>query len=146
MPTAGKLIGAITFTVLAYFVSDLIKPYLEEGTQAGLLSPMNAFFGLIMGWRIMGRGAGQGYYAATGYGLTTIVATALWSILLWGGVEMIDQATRLRYDGPVEALQDMASIMWEYTILAAKPDIIGAALVGSVLCAWFTEFFARRWS
>jgi hypothetical protein len=144
MPTAGKLIGAIAFAVLAYFVSDLIKPYLDEGTQYGLLSPLNAFFGLIMGWRIMGNGAGRGFYSATGYGLTTVFATTFWCLLIWGGVEMMDNATRMRYDGPVDALQDMASIIFEYMKLIAKPDIIGTAIVGSVLCAWFAEFFARR--
>lgn len=146
MPTAGKLIGAICFGVLAYFVSDLVKPYLEEGTQAGLMSPLNALFGVLMGWRIMGRGAGQGYYPSSGYGITTVVATSFWALLLWSGTAMLNNATRMRYDGPVEALQDMMSIAWDYMILAAKPDVLGTALVGAVLCAWLTEFFAKRWT
>lgn len=146
MPTAGKLIGAITFAAIAYFVSDLIKPLLPEGTQSGLLSPVNALFGLMMGWRIMGRGAGRGYVSAMGFGLTTLVAVVFWSLLLWAGYEMIKRATRLYYDGPVEALQEMAKLMAEYARLAATPEVIGAALVGAVLGGFLTEFFARRWS
>lgn len=146
MPTAGKLIAAITFLALAYFVSDLVKPYLPEGTPTGLLSPLNALLGLLMGWRIVGARAGGGYYAASGVGLTGIVATTFWCLLLWAGVEMITRATRMRYDGPVEALQDMLQLMMEYALLAAKPDVIGAALIGAILCAWVAEFFAQRWS
>lgn len=146
MPTAGKLIGAIAFAALAWFVSDLIKPLLPEGSQVGLFSPLNAFFGLLMGWRIMGRGAGRGYLSATGFGLTTMVAIVFWSLLLWGGYEMTRRAMRLYYDGPMEALQDMAGIMAEYALVALDPQVIGAALVGAILCAFLTEFFARRWS
>ncbi len=146
MPTAAKLIGAIVFAALAWFVSDLIKPLLPEGSQVGLLSPINALFGLLMGWRVMGRGAGRGYVPSMGFGLTTLAAIVFWSLLLWGGYEMTRRATRLYYDGPMEALQDMAIIMGDYAMIALDPQVIGAALVGAILCASLTEFFARRWS
>ena len=146
MPTAAKLIGAIAFAVLAYFVSDLVKPLLPEGTQYGLLSPINAVFGFLMGWRIVGRAAGRGYVAAMGYALTTLAAIVFWCLLLWGSYEMLRRATRLRYDGPVEALQDMAFLMSEYAVLAATSQIVITAIVGAMLCGWLTEFFSRRWS
>ena len=107
MPTAAKLIGALSFAALAWFVSDLIKPLLPEGTQVGLLSPVNAFFGLLMGWRILGARAGEGIVSSVGYGLTAAVATVFWGLLAWAGYEMIVRSTRLYYDGPIEALQDM---------------------------------------
>jgi hypothetical protein len=146
MPTAAKLIGAIVFAALAYFVSDLVKPLLPEGTQVGLMSPINAFFGLLMGWRIMGRGAGNGYMSSMGYGLTTMVAIVFWCLLLWGGYEMTRRAMRLYYDGPVEALQEMTVLMAEYGRTALDPQVIGAAVVGSLLASMLTEFFARRWA
>ncbi|MCU0856746.1 MAG: TrgA family protein [Rhodobacteraceae bacterium] len=147
MPTAGKLIGAILFAALAYFVSDLVKPLLPEGTQVGLMSPINAFFGLVMGWRIMGRGAGNGYVSAMGYGLTTMVATVFWCLLLWGGYEMTRRAMRLYYDGPVEALQEMTILMADYARTAVTdPTVVGAAIAGSLFAAAVTEFFARRWA
>ncbi|NNE81559.1 MAG: TrgA family protein, partial [Silicimonas sp.] len=56
MPTGGKLIAAIVFAALAYFISDLVKPLLEDtqGSRVGSLSFVNAFIGLLMGWTIMG--------------------------------------------------------------------------------------------
>jgi hypothetical protein len=146
MPTAAKLIGAIVFAALAWFVSDLVKPLLPEGSQVGLLSPVNAFFGLIMGWRIMGRGAGNGYVPSLGYGLTTLAAIVFWCLLLWSGYEMTRRAMRLYYDGPMEALQEMAALMAEYARMAADPQVIGAAVIGSLLGAMLTEFFAKRWA
>lgn len=146
MPTAAKLIAAVLFGTLAWFASDLVKPLLPEGSQVGMLSPINALFGVIMGWRVMGRRAGDGMVAAMGYGLTTIVAVAFWSILLWAGYEMLKRSVRMYYDGPVEALQEMASFMLEYAQLIATGEILGALIVGSIVAGWLTEFFSRRWS
>ena len=146
MPTASKLVAAIAFAALAWFISDLVKPLLPEGTQFDLLSPINALFGLIMGWRIMGRNAGNGLVASSGYGLTTLVATVFWCLLAWAGYEMVIRSTRLRYDGPVQALQDMVTLMIEYGQLASTNTVLAAALAGSLFCAWLSELAARRWT
>ena len=146
MPTGGKLVGAIMFALLAYWLSDLVKPLMSEGAQVGMFSPVNALIGLIMGWTLMGRGAGQSYRTSFGYGLTTLVATAFWSLVFWAGYEMIVRSTRLRYDGPIEAIQDMAEIALEYVWMVAIPELLWPALVGGLFVSWLTEFFARRWS
>lgn len=146
MPTGGKLIGALVFAALAYFITDLVKPLLPEGTQVGKFSPINALIGLAMGWTILGRGAGKTYRQAFGYGFTTLAATAFWCILFWAGMEMLDRSMRLFYDGPVQALQEMAALFVEYAKLIAVQSVILPAVIGTVFVSWFTEFFARRWS
>ncbi len=145
MPTAGKLIGAALFAALAWYVSGLIVPLLPEGTPTGMLAPVNAFFGLIMGWRLMGPRAGDGFVSATGIGITTGIAIIFWCLLTWGGYEMYQRSIRLLYDGPFEALQDMANLMLEYGALAATPMNILVMFVGSLVAAWITDFFAQRW-
>jgi len=146
MPTGGKLIGALVFAALAYFITDLVKPLLPEGTQVGKFSPINALIGFVMGWTILGRGAGKSYRQVFGYGFTTLAATAFWCLLFWAGVEMLDRSMRLFYDGPVQALQEMAALFIEYAKLVAVQSVIWPAVVGTVFVSWFTEFFARRWS
>ncbi len=146
MPTGAKLIGALTFMALAYFISDLIKPLLPEGTNVSRLSEINAVVGLLMGWRVMGKGAGATYKQSFGYGLTTLAATAFWSLLLWSGYEMLQRSMKMYYDGPVEALQEMAALYVEYAKLAAVQEVLVPALVGAIFVSWLTEFFARRWS
>lgn len=148
MPTAGKLIGAIVFAALAYFISDLVKPLLidSEGSRVGWLSPVNALVGLVMGWRIMGRGAGKTYRQAFGYGLTTLAATAFWCLIVWSGYKMIQRSMAMRYDGAMHALKGMAELFLEYARLAAVQEVIIPAIVGALFVSWLTEFFARRWS
>ncbi|MBT8460325.1 MAG: TrgA family protein, partial [Boseongicola sp.] len=64
----------------------------------------------------------------------------------WAGMEMLDRSMRLFYDGPVEALQEMAAIFLDYAKLVAVESIIYPAVIGTIFVSWFTEFFARRWS
>lgn len=146
MPTGAKLIGALTFMALAYFISDLIKPLLPEGTNVSRLSEINAIVGLLMGWRVMGKGAGKTYKQSLSYGLTTLAATAFWSLLIWSGYEMLQRSIKMYYDGPVEALQEMAALYVEYAKLAAVQEVVIPALVGAIFVSWLTEYFARRWS
>ena len=148
MPTGGKLIAAICFAALAYFISDLTKPLLEptEGTLVGMLSPVNAFIGWLMGWTIMGKGAGNTYRQSLGYAFTTLAATFFWCLLFWSGHKMLGNSVNLRYDGPMEALQQMGALFFEYLALVWTQSIMIPAAVGTIFVAWLTEFFARRWS
>ncbi len=148
MPTGGKLIGAIVFAALAYFISDLIKPLLidTEGSRVGWLSPVNALIGLAMGWTIMGKGAGKNYRQSLGYGVTTLAATVFWCLVFWAGYKMILRSMAQRYDGAMHALQGMAELVIDYARLIAVDEVVLPALIGVVFVSWLTEFFARRWS
>lgn len=146
MPTAPKLIAAILFAALAWFVTDLVKPILEEGTQMGLLSPVNTVIGAFFGWRVMGARAGQSMKAAFGYGLTTAVIIVFWCLLVWSAYLMTIQSTRLRYDGPIEALQDMFFMMVKFAQAMFTAEIMGSLVVGALVFGWLTEQVARRYS
>ena len=146
MPTGGKLIAALAFAALAFFISGLIIPLLPEGTQVGKFGPINALIGAAMGWTIMGKGAGNKLRQSLGYGLTTLAAITFWALIVWAGYEMLQNSIRLRYDGPVEALQDMAQLAIDYAKIAAVQTVVLPAVVGAIFMAWLTDFFARRWS
>ncbi len=145
MPTAAKLIGAAAFAVLAWLVSDLVMGELPEGSSAKWLHEVNAAIGLLMGWRVMGPRAGEGAVRAAGVGLSTVVATVFWCLLAWGGYQMTINSTRMRYDGPVEALQDMANLMVEYLFMIGTAPIVAAILLGGIFCGWLAEMAAQRW-
>lgn len=144
MPTASKLVGAVLFAALAWFISDLAKPLLVEGTRVGLLSPVNAAFGGILGWRLMGRGTGQGMRTALGYGLTTALMTAFWALLFWSAYVMVVRSTRLYYNGPTEAVQDMFALFYDYASTVATGEVIGSLLIGAMIFGWLTEMVSRR--
>ena len=146
MPTAAKLVAAICLAALGWVVADLIKPMLPEGTQVGLFSPITAGWGLVVGWTFAGKRLGDGTGTPIGIGIAAVVSQVFWVVLSFAGYEMIRLSTRLRYDGPVEALQDMFQIGIEYLWLAATPQVIGTVLVGGVVAGVVTGFAARRWS
>jgi hypothetical protein len=146
MPTASKLVGAVLFAALAYYVSEQVKLGLPEGMAANLLSPINALIGLIMGWRLVGGRAGEGFVPATGYGLTTVFATTFWGLLIWSAYEMIRRAWRGRYDDPFEALFAMADLGLSYSTLIVTPPVVGSAVIGSFVLAMIVEFVSHRWS
>jgi hypothetical protein len=146
MPTAPKLVAALLFGALAFFVSDLIKPLLEEGTQMSWFSLVNPIVGALMGWRISGARAGYSIRASLGYGITTVAATVFWCLFIWAGYLMVEASMRLRYDGPMEALQDMGAMMIEFAQTMATPTVLGSLLVGALFFGWLTEQVARRYS
>lgn len=146
MPTASKLVAALLFGALAWFASDLVRPLLPEGTQDRLFSPLNAAVGALMGWTIMGARAGQSMRMSLGYGLTTAAITVFWCLLIWSGYLMIEASMRLRYNGPMDALQNMGAMMIDYARLMATPTVIGSLAVGALVFGWLTEQVARRYS
>lgn len=147
MPTAAKLIGAILFAALAWFISEEVKVLLPgEGRGAQLLSPINALVGAVMGWRIMGARAGKGFVSSMGFGLTTVFAIAFLSIVIWSAYEMVKRSVSGRYRGPMEALEGMGDLMLDYSATIVTWEVIGAALIGAAACGIVTEYFSRRWS
>jgi hypothetical protein len=146
MPTASKLVAALLFGALAFFVSDLVKPLLEEGTQVGLFSLVNTLVGVLMGWRISGARVGYSMQASLGYGITTVAATVFWCLFIWAGYLMVEASMRLRYDGPMDALQDMGAMMIEFAGTMATPTVLGSLLVGALFFGWLTEQVSRRYT
>lgn len=146
MPTASKFFSALLFAALAWFIADLYKPQLPEGTQTGLLSPVSALFGLVLGWRLMGRNAGRGLVPAVGYAITTSVAIMVWSLVFWAAYRMTIRSVRMFYDGPGTALKDFFALVAEYGLLLGKPDIAISVIVGSIFIGWLVEEVARRFS
>ena len=145
MPTAAKLIGAVLFAALAWFVSIRIIETMPEPGGTELLAPLNAVVGAVMGWRVMGRRAGDGFVAAIGYGLTTVFAITFWCLLLWSAYEMVERSVRGRYNGPGDALVGMGDLMIGYSAMIVTPSVVGAIVFGSLVCGLITEYFSHRW-
>ncbi|MEO1238270.1 MAG: TrgA family protein [Pseudomonadota bacterium] len=146
MPTGAKIIAALSFAALCWLVSGLIPPLLPEGTPTPYLQPVNAFVGFVMGWRILGGNAGRGIVQSIGHASTATVASIFWCLLIWSGELMLTRSMRLLYNGPIEALQDMAVEAIEYIKLIATPEILIALLVGTFVTAFLTEGAAKRWA
>lgn len=146
MPTAAKLVAALLFAALGVVAVWIYGTLLPEATPRGGLVPSVVIIGLLCGWRIMGRAVGQGFGGAIGNGISTGVAITFLMVLLWSGVEMIERSTKMRYDGPMEAVLGMLALMVDYGTLLLDPELLGVVLIGSAVVGLAAESASRRWS
>lgn len=147
MPTMSKLFGAVFVAVLGYFAADAVAGHLPEEVQHGMLRPMMVFFGLLVGWRFLGKRVGRGMQSAIGMGLSSAVVLVLVGLLFFSGNEMLRRALRKAYGGnPFEALQDMVQIALDFTEYLAQADVIAVLVLGGIAAGVMVELVARRWS
>lgn len=144
MPTAGKLVAAILFGVLAYYVTTLTVPLFPEGTQPRFLFVINIGAGVLMGWIVAGSRAGTGYSAALGYGITTGAVIAFWSLFGNSCLEMLERSLNNRYDGPVEAVVSIFELSIELGWLMATQSVVVVLLIGSIIAGLITDFIGQR--
>lgn len=145
MPTAAKLVAAIAFALLGFLGAELIKPLMPEGTQYGFFAEVCAGIGALCGWRVMGTLIGRTYRAAVESGLRTMLNLVFWSVLLLAIYDMVLQSMKMRYDGPVEAIQAIFSISLDYLRIMVDPGVIATLILGGILGGVVTEWASRRW-
>ena len=145
MPTAAKLAAAILFAALAFAVAEIYKTTITERTVWGYLSEVSAFMGLVWGWRVTGRLAGGGYWAAMGYGVRTMFTVFFWVIMVFAIYVMVVQSTRMRFSDPLEALLGAGSLMLDYARSILSAEVLVPAFVGGILIGLVCEFVSRRW-
>lgn len=144
MPTAAKLVAAVIFAIVGAIAAHLYLPTLPEGTPPGYLRETAAGVGLVCGWRIMGRRAGKGMGEAAGSGVVTAVCMLFWVMLLFAVYTMIRRSMRLLYDGPMDALLGVMSVMYDYGLNLAAPATPVALLVGGIIGGWLVEMTYKR--
>lgn len=145
MPTAAKIVGAVCFAIFGYLAAMAVIPVLPEGTQIGRMREISAVIGLLNGWFIMGRLTGKGYRAGIGSGIRTAITVVIWALIVFSIYEMILRSTKLRYDGPMEAVTAAFGLMLEYGRMMLTKEIIGTILIGGGVAGFITEWAGRRW-
>jgi hypothetical protein len=145
MPTAARLVGALSLAVLAFVVSKMIIAEMVWLSEFGYFTEVNVALGLIFGWRVIGRNAGHGMRDAVSSGIGAMFVMVLSGLFLQSGNTMIDQSMDRRYDGPVEAVLDIALIGYENFLIMARPHILITLLLGGILCGMLAEWAWRRW-
>jgi hypothetical protein len=145
MPTAAKLIAATGFAILGYFAAELVKTHMPEGTQFGAFSMVCGAIGLLCGWLVMGGLVGDGWVKASGYGVRVSVTLVFWALLFFSIYEMVRRATKLRYDGPMEAITAVFAIAIEYGRVLIAPDVLALLLIGGGAIGVVAEWSSRRW-
>ncbi len=145
MPSAANLVAALCLAALGAIVTPQVKALFPEGTYFGNFTLTNVLIGLIVGWLVMGRRAGNGMTAAINNGVTGVIVAVMWAILLPSIKQMFTLATRHRYGGPFEALADIFRIAAEYGLMIMVPNVLITLGIGAVVAGILTEIAARNW-
>lgn len=146
MPTAARLVAAIVFALVAFFAAELFKPALPPETGWGAFTQICVVIGVLSGWRVMGRLAGRGWYAALGYGLRTSATILFFAMLIFSIYEMIQQALRSRYDGVFGAIEGTFYIMLDYGAALVHPfDTLIVLVAGGMAAGLLVEWASRQW-
>lgn len=146
MPTAARLVAALSLAMLAFVVSGQVMPLLPEGKGVGpWFTPVNMAVAFLSGWIILGSRAGRGTVPGINNGLTGVVAMMFWELFVHSTDEMVRQAMRNRFDGPFEAIIAILYIGIDYGIMIATANIIITLVVGGVVAGLATEYAHRRW-
>ena len=145
MPTAARLMAAICLAVLAFVISQMVRPLMPESTDFGYFDYVNIILGLAVGWFVMGRRGGRGFTSALNNGLTGVFVLMLWGVGVQAANEMVRLAMRNRYDGPFEALTATFQIGAEFAVVIATIPIGVTLLVGAIISGLLTEFASNRW-
>jgi hypothetical protein len=147
MPTAAKAVAALAFALVAYFAAQGVKApgVMPEGTQFGWFSEITAGIGFLCGWIVMGGLVGRGYGEAAASGLRVSVTILFWALLGFAIYDMVLLSTKLRYDGPMEAVLDVFNIMMVNGRRILTVEILGILAVGGVLAGCAAEWAGKRW-
>lgn len=145
MPTAAKLLAALSLGLLAMIVSEQFKPQMPPQFAFGNFTFVNAAFALVIGWKLIGARVGQGRIMAINSGVTAVLALLVVLLFYHSSRLMLLQSMNATYDGLVDALQDVVRKMLEYGLLLGTTEIITTLVIGAVISGLLSDFAARRW-
>jgi len=145
MPTAAKLVAALAFAALGFVAAEVFKGTMPDRTVWGVFAPVSAAIGLICGWTIMGDLVGKGYRAAIGHGLRTTVQAVMLVVIVFSINEAVKLSTKLRYDGPMEAVLGMVQLALDHLAQMATLPMLATLGLGGLAGGVAAEWASRRW-
>jgi hypothetical protein len=145
MPTSAKLVAAVLFALIGWLAANAHIPALGEGAAVGRLREISALIGLLVGWTTMGSLVGHSYSDAIGSGLRTSVTLVFFALLVFSTWQMLQQSTKMAYDGPMEAVLGVFEFMLENGRKMLTAGVLGVLVIGGALAGMITEWAARRW-
>jgi hypothetical protein len=146
MPTAGRLAGAVIFALFGWYLGGIMSPFFPNERPPDYIIQLCALVGLFIGWKVCGSRAGQGYRLAVSNGLTSTGAFAFVVLGALAFNEMLNNAMRNRYDGPMDAIVGMFGLMLEQGQRFLDIPFLTTVVVGGIICAFIAEFFGKRFT
>jgi len=137
--------GALLFAVIGGFAAWSGIPGLPDGRQAGLLVPLATLSGVYFGWTLIGARVGASLQQSLVLSLRSVVMMVLATLFMIAGEEAYQRSIKLRYDGPVEAVTDIANLMIYFGKMAMQPSVLTVLGLGVLVGAVFVNWAGRVW-
>ncbi len=145
MPTAAKLVAALSFAFLAWVVCIIVEGVMPEDQRVGYLYPVSIAAGALAGWFVSGAAKRAKYYEAASTGIRTAVTATFIALLAFSVATMLSIAMRGRYRGPMDALLDIVNQFIDFGMMLFAAPVIVALLFGGAIAGMVTESAGRRW-
>ncbi|VDC30692.1 TrgA family protein [Pseudogemmobacter humi] len=145
MPTSAKLVAAVWFALMGWLAANAHIPALGESASFGRFREITALIGLICGWRILGGQVGKGYADSIGTGLKTSIVLAFFAVLGFSAYQMVGEAMRMHYDGPMGAMLGWVELMMANAKNMATVGVLGVLIFAGVVGGPLAEWTWRRW-
>lgn len=145
MPTAAKLVAAVSFAVLAWVSCIVLESVLPAGTRIGYAYEVSMVCAALIGWFVSGAAKRSSYAEAAATGLRTTTTTVVAALLVLATVTMWNNATRGRYRGPMDATLDIFSKFVDFGALLLPWAMLGTLFFGGMIAGMATEWAGRRW-
>lgn len=145
MPTAAKLVAALSFAFLAWVVCIVIEDLLPEAQRVGRLYPVSIAMGAICGWMVSGAAPRGTMLEAATTGLRTATITTICALLAFATGTMLDVAMRGLYRGPMDAFLDIFNEFMDFGGMILNAPTLATIALGGLIAGMVTEAAGRRW-
>lgn len=145
MPTAAKLVAALSFAFLAFVVCTVIEGLLPEAQRIGQLYPVSMAMGAICGWMVSGAAPRGTMVEAAATGLRTATITTLCALFAFALGTMLQVAMRGLYRGPMDAFLDIFNEFIDFGAMILNVPTLGTIALGGLVAGMVTESAGRRW-
>lgn len=145
MPTAAKLVAALSFAFLAWVTGIMVEDTMPETQRVGRMYPVAIACGAIMGWFISGAAKRSRMFEAASTGMRTAVIATLAALFLLALGTMIQISLRGRYRSPMDAVLDVLNQFYDFGGLLMNLPVLVTIILGGAVAGMVTEAAGRRW-
>lgn len=145
MPTAAKLVAALSFAFAAWVVCIVLEGLLPEAQRLGQMYPVSILIGALGGWYVSGAAPRASMVEAATTGLRTATIITICALFAFAIGTMLQVAMRGLYGGPMEAFLDIFNEFMDFGAMILNVPTLATIALSGIIAGMVTEAAGRRW-
>ncbi|MCC5984335.1 MAG: TrgA family protein [Rhodobacteraceae bacterium] len=143
MPTLTRLLALILFAGFAVAAGDRFYALFDDPPIRSVPALWFGVIGAAVGWTFVGGRVRRNLAQAAWIGVQGVLMLILWSLIVFGILEVFARGYARQYDGVTEALVGWFVIAQENLTVMAEPGFALFLLVGGVVSGLLCGLFFR---